>query len=55
MRCKICKKTIKHAGKITRKRRICGECMYATKHIVKTIYSSQEKEITCKIRKLPSA
>jgi len=43
MRCsnKKCNKTVKHAGKKTRRRRICGECMYAIKELVKTIYTTK--------------
>jgi predicted amidophosphoribosyltransferase len=33
MRCKQCEKTIKHAGQTTRKRRVCGTCMYAANTI----------------------
>jgi len=35
MRCKTCKETTKYAGKIARKRKICGSCMYAIRTLAK--------------------
>ena len=38
MRCnphKACGETVKYAGKIARKRKICGSCMYAIMTIAK--------------------
>ena len=52
MRCRICSKTIKHAGKITRKRRVCGECMYAIKFIIKMINTTKSLISVCKTKKL---
>jgi len=40
MRCKICKKVVSQAGKITRKRRICGNCMYNVRYLSKSINTS---------------
>ena len=50
MRCKICLSTVKHAGKITRKRRICGECVYASKALAKSINTSNPIQIQCKTK-----
>ena len=59
MRCnpnKACGQTVKYAGKIARKRKICGSCMYAIMTIAKRIAkdcinNTQLLENPCKIRK----
>ena len=50
-KCYHYKHGIKHAGKKTRRRRVCGECMYATKEVIKTIYSRISLILSCRIRK----
>ena len=52
MRCSICDKTVKYAGKIARKRRICGSCMYAITTIGSNcINNTHLLENPCKTRK----
>ena len=55
MRCnpnKACGQTVKYAGKIARKRKICGSCMYAIMTIAKDcINNTPMLEKPCKIRK----
>ena len=60
MRCnpkKCCGQTVKYAGKIARKRKICGSCMYAIRKLGKDyldkdcINNTQLLEKPCKIRK----
>ena len=53
MRCSKCGHTTKYAGKIARKRRICGSCMYAIMSLAKDcINNTPMLEKPCKIRKL---
>ena len=57
MRCnpkKACGQTVKYAGKIARKRRICGSCWYAIMTIaVNCLNNSIMMKNQCKTRKLP--
>ena len=52
MRCSKCGHTTKYAGKIARKRRICGSCMYAIMSLAKDcINNTPMLEKPCKTRK----